>query len=229
MKKSSIIITESTCLRKLLIGIYFWINKTFCSSRRLLLALNDKIKQRSEIPITGSRLSWKTGLKYLDLNKGADCLFPATLNGNYLACRCEGFRAQFLTVAALCVSLYPRVWEIQPRCRYRSSHIISLFVTVNLTPKKQNKDKQTTNRTKPNQPTKLKNPQTQNPKQNPPNKKPQAQQKDKTTKQPNKQKTKEPRRPCLWLWRRECWCPQQHITFLFSTQTEKERPPTCFW
>lgn len=152
MKKSSIIISESTCLRKLLIGIYFWINKTFCSSRRLLLALNDKIKQRSEIPITGSRLSWKTGLKYLDLNKGAGCLFPATLNGNYLACRCEGFRAQFLTVAALCVSLYPRVWEIQPRCRYRSSHIISLFVTVNLPPQK-TKQRQTNNKQNKTKPT----------------------------------------------------------------------------
>lgn len=152
MKKSSIIISESTCLRKLLIGIYFWINKTFCSSRRLLLALNDKIKQRSEIPITGSRLSWKTGLKYLDLNKGAGCLFPATLNGNSLACRCEGFRAQFLTVAALCVSLYPRVWEIQPRCRYRSSHIISLFVTVNLPPQK-TKQRQTNNKQNKTEPT----------------------------------------------------------------------------
>lgn len=53
-----------------------------CASNRLLPAVSDvKIKQRPEIPTTGSRLSWKIRLKCFDPNKETGCPFPATFMG----------------------------------------------------------------------------------------------------------------------------------------------------
>lgn len=109
---------------------------------------------------------------------------PVTFNGIW-ACRCEDFRAQLLAVAT------HRMWWPSTQESGRSSQDAStdpdtkFFFLLLLTCPSKKQYKQTENRRKPKQPTKIKKP---NPKIT--IKKPPTHNRDKTTKYPNKQKNR---------------------------------------
>lgn len=117
---------------------------------------------------------------------------PVTFNGIW-ACRCEDFRAQLLAVAT------HRMWWPSTQESGRSSQdastdpVTKFFFLLLLTCPSKKQYKQTENRRKPKQPTKIKNP---NPKSQSKNLLPTTE-----TKQPNTQTNRkiEARRPYLWL------------------------------